>query len=133
MRAAGPTNARALAEHRRRIVEEAVFLVSEVWLNPGSPDDYRRHLGKVTEILRRHGAEYVYHGHPFEWVTSPTDDDLPTGMQVVKFEDEARARAVVALLGDPELRAESAKVFRRTRTYLCKYAARPELLDLLRR
>jgi hypothetical protein len=39
----------------------------------------------------------------------------------------------MALLSDPALKAEGKKVFRRTRTYLSKLAARQELLELLSR
>ena len=112
---------------------EEVCIVSEVWLAAGCLDHFRRLMARVTELLQQHGVEHAYHGHPFEWVSDPTEDELPTGIQVLRCENEARARAVVALLNDPELRAESQQVFRKTRTYLSRPTARPELLDWLTR
>jgi hypothetical protein len=124
-------NVRSLAE--RTGMQEEVCIVTEVWLAAGSVGHFRRHLTRVTELLRQHGVEYAYFGHPFEWVSDPTEDELPTGIQVLRFNGEARARAVVALLRDPQFRAESQQVFRKTRTYLSRPTARPELVDWLTR
>ncbi len=109
-------------------MEEAVFMVSEVWLVPTRLDHFRRYMARVTELLRQHGVEYAYHGHPFEWVSDPAGDELPTGIQVLKFQSEAQARAAMALLGDPELSAEGRQVFKKTRTYLSRVEARQELI-----
>lgn len=104
-------------------VDEEVFLVVEVWLIPGRFDDFKRYRPRQVDLLLQHGAEYVYHGHPFEWVDSPDDSDLPTGIEVLRFPNEAAARAALALMDDADLRAEHAKVFRRVRMYLSRYAA----------
>ncbi len=73
------------------------------------------------------------HGHPFEWVLDTRDDDVPTGIEVLRFESEEKARAAMAALSDPELRKACATVFRRTRTYLSKYAAGEDLLGFYAR
>jgi len=82
--------------------------------------------------MHQHGAELVYHGHPYESVSTTTEDDLPTGVQVVKFESDASARAFLALLGDSELAAERDKALSGSRTYLSKLSLRPEVLDSIR-
>jgi hypothetical protein len=104
-------------------LDEEVFLVSEVWLNPGCADDFKRYLIRVRELLDRHGAECVYHGHPFDWAPSAVDGDLPTGIEVLRFQSEGKARAALDLLADTELVAERTRTLLRARTYLSKYSA----------
>jgi hypothetical protein len=109
--------------------EEEVFLVNECWLVPGSLDAFKDYRKKTIEILLQCGVEYAYHGHPFEWVSNPEKEAVPTGIEVLRFENEAKARTALALLGTPELEAEGRKVLSRVRSYLSKYAVTPGRLE----
>lgn len=111
--------------------EEEVFLVTECWLVPGSLAAFKAYRKKTIEILLQHGAEYAYHGHPFAWVANPENEDPPTGIEVLRFENEAKARAALTLLRAPELEAEGRKVLRKVRSYLSKYAVTPSQLERL--
>jgi uncharacterized protein (DUF1330 family) len=107
------------------VQEEEVFLVNECWLIAGCLAAFKEYRKKTIEILLQHGAEYAYHGHPFEWVSEPSGEDVPTGIEVLRFANEASARAALAALSAPELVAEGKSFLRRTRSYLSKYAVTP--------
>lgn len=111
------------------MLEEEVFLVNECWLVSGSLEAFKEYRKKTIEILLDHGAEYAYHGHPFAWISNPTNEDVPTGIEVFRFENEAKARAALKLLGAPELEAEGRKVLGKVRSYLSKYAVTAKTLE----
>jgi hypothetical protein len=113
--------------------EEEVFLVHECWLAAGSLEAFKEYRKKTIEILLQHGAEYAYHGHPFAWEANPGNEDVPTGIEVLRFENEAKARAALALLRAPELEAEGRKVLCKVRSYLSKYAVSPAQMERLTR
>jgi uncharacterized protein (DUF1330 family) len=98
---------------------EEVFLVAESWLVPGTFAQFKRFRIKAIDSLLSFGAEYAYHGHPFEWVIGE-DDDLPTGIEVFLFASEAKARAaaksLLELLNDSEAKAS----IRKSRVYLSR-------------
>jgi uncharacterized protein (DUF1330 family) len=94
----------------------------------GCLEAFKEYRKKTIEILLQHGAEYSYHGHPFEWVSEPSGEDVPTGIEVLRFANEATARAALTALGAPKLVAEGKGVLRRTRSYLSKYAVTPARL-----
>ena len=106
-------------------MNEDVFLVNECWLHPGALEAFKAYRKKTIEILLQHGAEFVYHGHPFAWASEPTDDDVPTGIEILRFDDEGKARAALTALHAPALAAEGEKVFRKIRSYLSAYAMTP--------
>ena len=87
---------------------EETFLVVESWLVPGRFAQFKQFRVKAMDCLLRLGAEYAYHGHPFEWVFGETAD-LPTGIEVFRFASEANAReaakSLLELLGF-EVKAE---------------------------
>jgi hypothetical protein len=111
--------------------DEEVFLVNECWLVSGTLDAFKEYRKKTIEALLQHGAEYAYHGHPFAWISNPADEDVPTGIEVLRFENEEKARAALTLLAAPELVAEGKKVLRKVRSYLSKYAVTASQLERL--
>ncbi len=113
-------------------MDEEVYLVSEIWIRPGCLEEFRHYLARMTGLMHQHGAEFVYHGHPYESVSNPAGDALPTGVQVVKFESEAEAHTFLSLLDEPELKAERGRALDKSRTYLSKLSLRPEVLVSLR-
>jgi hypothetical protein len=78
--------------------------------------------------LLRLGAEYAYHGHPFEWVFGEIAD-LPTGIEVFRFASEANAReaakSLLELLDQPEAKASLQK----GRIYLSHHRASTGLTE----
>jgi uncharacterized protein (DUF1330 family) len=101
---------------------EEVFLVAESWLVPGMFARFKRFRVKAIDALLSFGAEYAYHGHPFEWVIGE-EDDLPTGIEVFHFSNELQARSaaksLVELLDDPDAKAS----VRKSRVYLSRHRA----------
>jgi uncharacterized protein (DUF1330 family) len=77
--------------------QDKVFLVSEVWLKPGAFDRLKPYRIRVIEILERFEAEYIYYGHPFDWIFNTDGSDYPTGMQIIQFPSEEIARKAIKI------------------------------------
>ncbi len=104
------------------MTDESVFFVSEIWLSPGKFDDFKKYRLKTIDILQKYNAEYVYHGHPFEWFRNPDKDALPTGVEIFHFKNSDDAGKAFAELNDPLLKEEELKIFDRLRSYKSRFA-----------
>lgn len=107
--------------------DEAVFLVTELWVVPNTFSQLREYRKKVNDILEIYEPEYVFHNHAFEWVSGGEGENYPTGIEVTKFKNEVRAREAIAALDDAALKSEQSRVFSRVRCYLSRYAFPDEL------
>jgi uncharacterized protein (DUF1330 family) len=105
--------------------EDPVFLVSEIWLKPESFERFKAYRQKTMDILIKHRAEYVYHGHPFEWFRNPEGDGHPTGIEVFHFHNEEDARKALVELNESTLKKEETELFLKVRSYLSRYAISP--------
>ncbi len=104
------------------MTDESIFLIAEVWLRPDRFDDFKSYRQKTMDIMIKHHAEYVYHGHPFEWIHNPDNEPIPTGMEVFRFPSAGDADRALEELNDPSLQSEMRAVFDRVRMYKSKYA-----------
>jgi len=104
------------------MAEESVFLVTEVWLLPGQFELLKDYRKRTLDVLSPYRPEFVFHNHGFEWVSDDNEGSIPTGMEVLRFDNEADARAAIADLSTPELKAMERRVFSRVRSYFSRYA-----------
>ena len=109
------------------ITNESVFLITEGWIIPGMFEEFKKYRIKVLDILKKYEPEFVFFSHAFEPVFGDDEEPLPTGMEVLGFDNEATARAAIAELSALEVKDEEQKVFSRVRSYLSR-AAPPEHL-----
>jgi hypothetical protein len=105
-----------------KMTDESVFIVFEIWLNPGNFSDFKVYRQKTMDILIKYNAEYIYHGHPFEWVNNPDNDMLPTGIEIFHFRNIEDAQNVLKEINNPSLKADELKIFDKIRCYISKYA-----------
>jgi hypothetical protein len=108
------------------MTEHSIFLVYEIWLNPEMFDRFKIHRQKTIDILMKYNAEYVYHGHPFEWSRNPDGEKNPTGVEIFHFNNEEDARKALEELNEPSLKNEEARIFIKVRSYLSRYAISPD-------
>ena len=111
--------------------DDTVFLVSELWVVPDSFQKLKTYRKITNDILEPHKPEYIFHNHAFEWVYGGEGESFPTGIEVVKFENETVARSAIAALDTSELKNMQAEVFSRVRCYFSRYAFPDELLTKL--
>ncbi len=104
------------------MTEDSVFLISEIWLDPEMFGRFTAYRQKTMDILIRYNAEYVYHGHPFEWFRNPDAERCPTGIEIFHFKNEDDARKALEELNQSSLRKEEAGIFYKVRSYLSRYA-----------
>jgi hypothetical protein len=84
---------------------------------------------KVNDILDKYSPEYVYHGHAFEWVSDDNGEELPSGIEVIKFNNEQIARKAIKELDRKEIKDMEVKIFSRIRCYLSRFAFPNELIN----
>lgn len=111
------------------MTENSVFLITEAWMIPGSFEKYRHYKMHVNEILEKYKPDYPFHNHAFEWVFGGNDEILPSGIGVIRFENEALARAAIAELSSKEIKEMEKQVFSRVRSYFSRYAPPENLRD----
>lgn len=111
------------------MTEEPVFLVTEVWLIPGAFGRFKDYRMEVNSILEKYGPQYIFYNHAFEWMFDGDEGTLPTGIEIVGFENEETARAALSELGRTEIKDMEKRVFSRVRCYLSRYAAPDGLKD----
>jgi hypothetical protein len=104
------------------MTENSIFLISEIWLNSDKFEDFKIYRQKTIEILIKYNAEYIYHGHPFEWSRNQDGEKCPTGIEIFHFSNEEDIRKALEELNDSALKEEEAKIFNKVRSYLSKYA-----------
>lgn len=104
------------------IGQDSVFLVSEVWLKPGAFDYLKSYRIQVIKVIEQFQAEYIYYGHPFEWIFNTDENEYPTGMEIVQFPSEETARKAIKLLSSEELLKSQKNIFSKVRCYLSRYA-----------
>lgn len=102
--------------------EDSVFLVAEVWMIPGSFEKFKNYRKQINDILEKYRPEYIFHNHAFEWVRGGNGENYPTGIEVIRFENETIARAALAELTANELKDIEKEVFSRVRCYFSRYA-----------
>lgn len=83
----------------------------------------------MNDVLEKYKPEYIFHSHAFEWVFGGNDDVYPTGIEVIRFEDEKIARAAMAELARAEIKDMEKEVFNRVRCYFSRYAPPNGLKD----
>lgn len=104
------------------MTDNSVFMVSKIWLKPEMFEQFKIYRGKTLDILLRYNTEYIYHGHPFEWISGADFDRPPTGIEIFHFTDEDTARKALAELNDPSLKHDESLIFCKVRSYLSRYA-----------
>ena len=101
--------------------DKSVFLVTELWLIPGSFPKLKQYRRQINDILEKFRPTYIFHNHPFEWVAGENTESYPTGIEIIKFESEKLARAALAALDTEEIKAIEIELFHRVRCYLSRY------------
>ncbi len=102
--------------------QDKVFLVSEVWLKPNAFNRLKPFRIRVIEILERFDAEYIYYGHPFDWVFNTDGSDYPTGIEIIQFPSEEIARKAIRIISSDDLLKLQKDIFSKVRCYLSRYA-----------
>jgi hypothetical protein len=102
--------------------DNSIFLVSEIWLKPEKFDDFKVYRQITIDILIKYNAEYIYHGHAFEWVRNPDDEIHPTGIEIFHFPDKENAIKALQELNNSSLKEKESKIFNKVRSYLSRYA-----------
>lgn len=113
------------------MTEESVFLVTELWMIPGSFRRFKTYRMMVNDILEKYKPEYIFHNHAFDWVFGGNEGIYPTGIEIIRFKDEQTARAAIAALSKKEIKEMEKKVFSRVRSYISRYAPPDGLKDEL--
>ena len=103
------------------MTNESIFLISELWLNQVKFEEFKAYRIRLLDILEKYNPEYVYHGHPFEWVLETDDGDVPTGIEVLRFETEVVARQALNAIMESGIMNEGRMIFKKIRCYLSKY------------
>ena len=109
------------------MTEESVFLITEAWAIPGTFEKYKVYRQAITTALAQYRPDYVFHNHAFEWIENSNNEELPVGMEVVRFDDIELARSALAAISTDELKRMEKEVFKKARCYLSRYAP-PEWL-----
>ncbi len=109
--------------------DDSVFLVTELWMIPGSFKKFKEYKIKVDNILEKYNPHYLFHNHPFERVFDANDETHPTGLGIIRFENENLARAAIDELSSNAVKALEKEVFYRIRSYLSRYAPPDGLKD----
>lgn len=109
------------------MTEESVFMITEAWAMPGTFEKYRIYRIAIHEAFEKYHPEYIFHNHAFEWVFGGNDDELPTGIEVVRFDNIGLAKAAIADISTARMKNMEKEVFRKVRCYLSRYAP-PEWL-----
>lgn len=99
-----------------------MFLVSEVWLKSGGFERLKPYRIRIIEILEQFDAEYIYYGHPFDWVFDTDGSDYPTGIEIIQFPSEDIARKAIKIISSEDLLKLQKDIFRKVRCYLSRYA-----------
>jgi uncharacterized protein (DUF1330 family) len=102
--------------------DNSVYLVTELWVLPNTFEELKTYRRIVNEILEEYRPEYIFHTHAFEWVYGGEGESYPTGIEVVKFENEEVARSAIAAIDTPELKIMESKAFERVRCYMSRHA-----------
>ena len=102
--------------------EEATFLIMEVWLDLSRLEDFKAYRVRLFDLVDKFKFEYAYHGHPFAWALNTDDGEVPTGIEIWRFESEAAARETLSAIEKSGLLEEGKKVLKKSRCYLAKYA-----------
>lgn len=105
-----------------KVREEEVFLITEVWVKPGTFEKFKTYRIKVLKILEPFAPEFIFYSHPFEWVFGSGDGDLPSGIEVCRFLNEKTARDAIAAIESSGVRTEEKEVFSKIRCYLSRYS-----------
>jgi len=109
------------------MTEESVFLITEAWAIPGTFEKFKVYRQTITEALARYRPDYVFYNHAFEWIENIDGEELPTGMEVMRFDNIELARSALAAISSDELKRMEKEVFEKVRCYLSRYAP-PEWL-----
>jgi hypothetical protein len=103
------------------MTDNSIFLISEIWLKADKFEHFKIYRQKTMDILMKYDAEYVYHGHPFEWFRNQDEEECPTGIEVFHFRNEENIRKALEQLNDPALREEESAIFNKVRSYISRY------------
>lgn len=104
------------------MTDNNVFLFTEIWLKPGAVSELKAYRKRVLELLEEFEPEFIFHNHPYEWVLEPGEDDLPTGMDIIKFRSENIAKQAISKINAVEIKKQEQKIFYKIRSYLGRYA-----------
>lgn len=97
--------------------DNAVSLLTELWILPGSFQKLKQYRRKLNAILDKYHPEIVFHNHAFEWLAGEAEGDFPSGTEIVKFDNEHLARTAVAEYAASELKPLEKEIFSRIRCY----------------
>lgn len=93
--------------------DNAVFLVTEVWIIPATFEKLKHYKRRLNAILEKYQAEIIFHNHAFEWVYDSADGDFPSGIEIIKFNNEQIARAALLDVAASELKSMEKELFPR--------------------
>ena len=103
-------------------MDDSIFLVTEIWVLPNSFSKLKIYRSKSIELLAPFNPVYIFHNHAIDWVYGGDNEQLPSGIEIVKFESEHVANTAVAALAISELKPMEKEIFTRIRSYFSKYA-----------
>ena len=104
------------------MMDDSIFMLTEIWVLPNSFSELKKYRTKSIEILAPFKPVYIFHNHAFDWVYGGENEQLPSGIEIIKFESEHVANSAVAALAIPELKQLEKEIFVRIRSYFSKYA-----------
>ncbi len=96
---------------------------------PGAFQRFKNYRMRVLSVLEKYNPKYIFHNHAFEWVFGGNEESCPTGIEIIRFKNEATARAAVAELEGNEIKEMEKEVFSRVRCYFSRYAPPTGLKD----
>jgi len=108
--------------------DNPVFLVTELWILPGSFTKLKDYRKKINLILDHYKPETIFNNHAFEWVYGGEGEEFPAGIEILKFASEKLARSAIAALDTTEIKAMETEVFSRVRCYLSQHAFPDDLM-----
>ncbi len=108
--------------------DNSVFLVTELWVLPGSFSKLKAYRKSINDIMEKYRPEYIFHNHAFDWVYGSEGESCPTGIEIVKFESEEIARSAIAAIDTPEFKKMEDEIFERVRCYLSRHAFPEDLM-----
>jgi len=109
------------------VIENPVFLVLELTVRRAGFSRLKEYKKQINETLSPFNPEYVLNVHAYEWVDVTENESLPTGLQIIRFENEGLAQRAIEALNKVKDEKLERELFTKKRCYLSRHDFPDEL------
>lgn len=100
--------------------DESTYLVWEIWLNPTKTEEFKVYRIRFFNLFEKFKPEYIFHGHPFTWTLETNEGELPSGIEVWRFETKEMANRALEAIETSGLLREGKMILEKSRCYLAR-------------